>query len=88
MGFVRGESARKMDRITIDRVTYAEDGIYVDGNLVFANDVWCLEPLDYVNVIRCCDCEFSKTDDDNVWCDYFLDMVEPNGFCKWANKKQ
>lgn len=88
MDFVHGESVSKMDWITIGEVTYTEDGVYVNGKLVFANDAWYIEPPDYVDVTRCCDCEFSKTDDDNVWCDYFLDMVEPNGFCKWAKKKQ
>ena len=100
MGSVFVESAGKMDSLTIGRATYASDGIYVDGEKVFENDVWHLKKLDYVDVIRCRNCKYCVVPDDSDLAPYCTNLFEgtsiaPNvyrqvkldGFCAWAEKK-
>lgn len=101
MDFVHGESVSKMDWITIGEVTYTEDGVYVNGKLVFANDAWYIEPPDYVDVTRCRDCKYyidPEDEDLKPYCTNTFEgtaitpntrrWVKPDGFCAWAERKE
>ena len=105
MDSVRGESVRKMktneanyisNNLTINGLTYTNDGIYYsNGKPFFVDGIIYYDPPDYVNVIRCRDCEYYRShelipvDDAPDICiriPYSIN-AEPNGFCKWAKRK-
>lgn len=58
-------------------------------------DIWTGEAcLSGEEIVRCRDCKFWTADPDPIdpgwpmWCERFeIDMVAPDNFCSWAEKK-
>ena len=45
------------------------------------------KPADMVSVVRCMDCKFYGYGKYATHCCRFVHKVEPNGFCKWGERK-
>lgn len=89
-----------MDWLTIGDVTYTTDEISIGEKTVFKDGIWYLKKLDYVDVIRCRDCQYCVVPEDSDLAPYCTNLLEgtsitpnvyrqvkPDGFCAWGEKK-
>lgn len=82
-GFVRVNMTYPQDFI-IELARRAEENICEE----------VLARLGYVKVVRCKDCRTANTGNakpelgEPIWCRYFGQYVNPNGYCVWGERKE